>query len=319
MKLTRKNLVAQLITFVTLGLFAWYALANLETFEGLKNVSLFALLIIALARLAVFINNGYFIKWTTEAFTKQLTTGESLYIGMLSAIGNFFGPILGGVGVRAVYLKKVYGLPLSKFTSTLLSYYIILFSSVCLAAILSLLALGQTQSVLMLFFVAWLGVMLVVVFGRLPNEAKIKGLFKKGLANRLVNFLYEIEKGWQLLIKNHRLTRRLIMLAILSFITQLFITFVEFRAINTELSLAALSLYTALVVVSLLISFTPGAIGIREAILILAGSIIGITNEQILQVAVIDRGVTFGLLFVLFLLTRSKKVKKALTPDELPL
>lgn len=319
MSLFSKKYLARYLTIAVLLLFVWYAINNRTTLEGLSSVGALALGLVVMGRLAVFVNNAYFIKWTTEAFTKKIPTGEGLYIGILSAIGNFFGPILGGAGVRAVYLKKVYGLSFSKFSATLFSYYIILFSVVCLSAILGLIFLEEINNILLPFFVGWLLIMAGVILKKMPGEKFLKRRFKKGLIATAINVLFDIENGWRILIRNKDLTKKLVFLAVLSFVTQLFISFIEFRAIGVSLSMAALVLYTSLVVVSLLISFTPGAIGIREAILLVFGSVMGVTNEQIIQVAVIDRGATFGLLFVLFILSRSRNVKKTLTSKELPI
>jgi uncharacterized protein (TIRG00374 family) len=154
------------------------------------------------------------------------------------------------------------------------------------------------------------------MFSKLPNRGHTQQIPARKAPAKVAKIIYDIEDGWQLLKSKKGLFKKLVVLASLSFLTQFFISYIEFRAIGADVGLVSLALYTALVVVSLLVSFTPGAIGIRETMLIIVSATIGITNEQILQVAVIDRGVTFILLFVLFLLTRSGKLKKSLTSRE---
>jgi uncharacterized membrane protein YbhN (UPF0104 family) len=61
-------------------------------------------------------------------------------------------------------------------------------------------------------------------------------------------------------------------------------------------------LYTCISGVSLLISITPGSLGLREAVFLLTSESIGLTSEQIMQLAFLDRGIMFLLLVILLLL-----------------
>ncbi|HEX5797332.1 MAG TPA: lysylphosphatidylglycerol synthase transmembrane domain-containing protein [Candidatus Saccharimonadales bacterium] len=314
----KRKYVSALVTFGFLALFVWYAVANRDSFEALKNVSLAGLVLVAAAKLLVFFSNGLFTKWSAEAFTKRLSLGDGIYVGILSAIGNFFGPLLGGTSIRAVYLKKYHNLSYSKFTSTLMWYYLILFIFVSLVAIVSLLLLDETNQTgaLLTFFTAWLVVLVGLTFVRLPSDKKLE-LFEKNKAGRfVVKVLKEIEDGWNIILQDKRLLLKLLFVSVLSFAGSFLAAYVEFSILNIETSLPALGLYTTLVTASLLLSLTPGAIGIREAMLLIVSTTIGISGAQIVQIAIIDRGVHFILLFALFILTRNSKLKKSLTTKE---
>ncbi len=307
----KKNL-SKFITIGFLALFAIYALNNKDIFYGLKSVSIASILLITVGRLAVFVSNGLFTKWTAEAFTKKLTTGEGIYVGILSAAGNFFGPLLGGASIRAVYLKKVHKISYSHFTSMLMGYYLILFIINCLAALGSIALLPRTDQTagLVTFFGVWLAVLLLLMVIKLPSRDRFARLESKKFWGKLVNTVFTIEYGWHVLIRDKKLLLKMLALALATYLASLFISYVEFNAIGVSMSLPALGLYTAVVAISLLVSITPGAIGIREGLLLLVSSTIGVTNEQILQVAVIDRAVMFSLLFIMVGLTRSSRFKK---------
>ncbi len=314
----KKNL-SKLITFGFLAIFIAYVIKNPDVFSGLRNVSIIFLILIALGRMLVFTSNGLFIKWTAESFTRKLTTGEGIYVGILSAIGNFFGPLLGGASIRAVYLKKVHNLAYSHFTSTLLGYYLILFIINCVAALTSLTLLPKTSQTkgLVLFFLIWLIVMILSMALKLPRRDKLKKVEEKRLGKKIVSVMYDIEYGWHRIVHDKKLLVRLFFLSILSYLASYFISFIEFRAIGAHIGIAQLGLYTAVVAISLLISITPGAIGIREGLLLFVSTTIGVSNEQILQVAVIDRAVMFSLLFLMFMVTRSKKLKRLFTARDI--
>lgn len=309
-----KKTISQIFTLAFLFLFIWYGVTHKEALEVMKSVSIISLLFIVAGRLTVYAGNGMFIKWTTEAFTDKLSTGESFYVGMLSAIGNFFGPLLGGASIRAVYLKRFHKLSYSNFTSTLMSYYVILFLINFSLAVISLLLLPKTSQTgaLILFFCIGIIVLVGFTFIKLPDKNVVLNKSYSNLFNKIIETIYNIGFGWKIIVKKGDLLFKLTGLALLSFSAQYMISFVEFKAIGVEVSPAALGLYTAILSISLLVSFTPGAIGVRESMLIFIGLTLGVSTEQILQVAIIDRGVTFLLLFALFLITRSTKIKNKL-------
>ena len=316
--MNHKKLFSNLVTLLFLGIFIWYGVHNKDSFEALRSVSVIGLFLVVTGKLGTFTANGLFTKWSAEAFTKKFSLGDGIYISILSAIGNFFGPLLGGTSIRAVYLKKYHSLPYSKFTSTLMWYYLILFSFVSLVAIISLLFLTKTDQVdtLLVFFGWALAILLVVSFFRLPNFIKNSSIKKNIIGKKIIKVLSNIEDGWVVILRDKKLLMKLLIVSVLSFVANYFVSFIEFRSLGIDISLPALGLYSTLVTASLLVSFTPGAIGIRETMLLLVSSTIGISNDQVLQVAVIDRGVHFFLLLLLFLMTRNSKLKQSLTTKE---
>jgi uncharacterized membrane protein YbhN (UPF0104 family) len=302
-----------------LVLFGVYAANNSETLAGLLTVSWTTLFFVAVGRLVVFFSNGMFIKWTAEAFTRRLTMGEGVYVGILSAIGNFFGPLLGGASIRAVYLRRVHSLPYAKFTSTLMIYYVILFAINFALAIVGLILLDLEGDRLL---IALFGGGLVLLFGttffRLPQSARIANPRLPKAVQRILTYLVDIEGGWRRLLAMPVLLVKLVALAVLSVAAQFLIAFVSFDSIGADISWASLAVYVSIVMISLLVAVTPGAIGIREAMLLMVSETLGVTGGEIIQVAVIDRGVTFAVLLVLFLATRSTRLRLKLTSGDLP-
>jgi len=75
----------------------------------------------------------------------------------------------------------------------------------------------------------------------------------------------------------------------------------EFYALGVGANLLKILLYNCLAGVSLLISLTPGALGVREGIFFLTSDVLGISGDGIMQLALLDRGVTVLTLFFWFL------------------
>lgn len=314
-----KKFFSYAITFFFLVIFLVYFILNIESFKIILGTSIWALVAIGLLKVIIFMLHGVLIKITVERFATALNIAEAIVVSVYSAIGNFFGPLLGGTGIRAVYLKKKHGLAYSKFISTLTSYYFILFLINSLFAIISLIAINISDNWssfwLLLFFGAWLLGLLSLVVLKLPEKYRESSM-KHQIFNKVIRLIYEAYDGW-LLLKNHpNLMYRLGAVASGVFIVSLTASFIEFSVFDIEISLASLGLYTSLSVVSILFAITPGAIGIRETLLIFASDAMGITNEQVIQVAILDRAITYITLFVLGAITRSASKKLKLQDQE---
>lgn len=317
----KKTNLSWIITIAILIAFVWYALSNHDMFDALGGIGVIFLVLIGFGKIGQFSVNGLFTTWTVEAFTKKIKWAEGIYIAILSAIGNYFGPLLGGTSIRAIHLKKTHNLSYSNFTSTLMGYYLILFLANSSLALISLLFIEKNSQTnfLMIFFGGIFVFLCTIAFIRLPEKTKLKRLQNNKLGKRFVDTIYEIETGWDVLLKNKRLLIKLGFLAILSLLVAFFVTVVEFRAFDISVGLAELWLYTAIVAMTILISLTPGAIGIREAILLVLSSSVGITGDQVIQIAVVDRGVTFIVLLILFAMIRVPKVRSKIVPENAPI
>lgn len=319
--MSKNRIFSFVFTFFFLMAFIIYAILNPDILSALSGIGLLAISLIVLGRILLYISNGLFIKFSAEAFTKKLTFGEGVYVGILSALGNFFGPILGGASIRAVYLKKAHSLSYSKFTSTLMGYYVILFMVNCIAALLALFFISPSEqkNILMGIFSIWFVVLAILLFVKLPSWSKLNYKGKHRYLTKALSLLSSIQDGWFSIQRNKKLVNKLVLLAMLSFFANLLMAAVEFNIIGAEISLPALMLYSVFITVSLLISFTPGAIGIRETLLLLVSSSLGVTNQEILQVALIDRSINFIILFVIFLISRNSWLKTKLTGRKMSL
>ncbi len=314
----KKTQISRAITAIFLAVFIWYGLSNKQIFLALSGVSVASIILITLGRFVVYFSNGLFTKWSAELFTKKISLGEGVYISILSAVGNFFGPLLGGTSIRAVYLKKVHGLTYSYFTSTLIGYYLILFIINCLMALTALAFLPKDNKTnfLLVFFGLWLGAMLLLSRLRLPSRVTGNNN-KNAIARRITKVLVNTEEGWQQILSDKKLLLKLVLIAALSFLGGFMMYYFEFNALGISTYFPTVLLYTSFVTISLLISLTPGAIGIRETILLITSATMGLAAEDILKLAVLDRAINFSLLFLLFLVMRSKKLKKWFTKREI--
>lgn len=250
---------------------------------------MYALLAMAVIRLLLVIANGIFTVITLEAFQKRVGFREAAYIALINTIGNYFGPVLGGTGLRAVYLKKRHGFPISTFVGTVYAYYLVLFFATPILGLIGLYFIKINRGEF-----SW------TVFAVFAISATITGLMllvRKDFGqprgnNRLIARFSDAWRSWLTIAQKPNLIRNIFLLALSLFVVETLLFYLEFILLGIPVGLPSLLVYSCLGVLSMLVNITPGAIGIRESIYIFSASVLGITNGQIVQLAALDRGIT---------------------------
>lgn len=286
-----------IITAIVLGLFIWYFFNNKEQLKEILSINPLYLVPIVFIQYLTMVFNGLFIKQILDVFEKRISLIESFYISTISSIGNYFGPFLGGAGVRAVYLKKKHKLPYSHFMATLSGNYVIV---ILLNAALGLVALAFLQpnmkdvntmiSILFLLGMLMFSGLFITIGVPKSLIVRIKSNSKIPRVSKIIS---QMSEGWNEITSNKKLLLELSLLTVINFILSVLLVQVELAAIGLNLGLWNAVFYSVLGTVSLFLSFTPGALGIKEAVLVFASSIIGLTGAEIFALAVIDRGIRF--------------------------
>jgi uncharacterized membrane protein YbhN (UPF0104 family) len=202
-----------------------------------------------------------------------------------STVSNFFGPLQSGPGIRAVYLKTRLGMRLRDYTYATLFYFFV-FAVVNGALLFSTSAPWLTVAAL----VAGLAVILVVVR-------------RAGVGHR-----------WPHLFAIATIT-------VLQVIVMATVYFVEINAVGTgSYTFAQALVYSASASLSLFVSITPGAIGIREGFLIFAERLHGVPIDTIVAAGIVDRAfyaIFLGLLFVISSIFHVGRMLRAKSGTEL--
>ena len=166
---------------------------------------------------------------------------------------------------------------------------------------------------LFLFFGAWFVAFLWMMVIRLPRRSRFDWV-KPKVGRFVIDVLYDIETGWRRIASNGALLVKLLGLAASAFITNFVIAYVEFTAIGVSPSLASIGLYTSVVMVATLLNLTPGALGVREALLVVVAASLGVSVEEILQVSILDRAIGFVFLAVSYAVVKIPAVRKKMSP-----
>lgn len=283
-----------------------YISTHLQDFKSLTLVNPIYLLIIALGHIFGIYLNGLFLKYILEPFDKIISNLESFEVSLISTVSNYFFPVGTGAGIKAVYLKKKFKVSYTDFISTLSGNYILVFLISSFVGLFSLYFLREHSSsrqytVLVFIFGTVFTVMLYMATLGFPEKLLEMLESTKKLQKPLL-IISNILKGWNTIKNNRKLLIRLILITILNLVVNAGISYVAIIALNLDITLPALLLYTALGALSFLLNITPGSIGIREAILIFSSTVIGFSIPQVLSVSVIEKGILFIVLFITWIL-----------------
>ncbi len=298
-----KKYISPLITIFVLMLFGFYLYQNPEIIELVFSTHWIYIVLIMGVYLLVFLFEGLFIKISLDIFQKSIKVGESFFLATVSRIGNYLLPMRAGAVFRETYLKKKYDFSYSNFLSTFYGYYVIFFltNSVISVGILLIKYFNNNELylTLMTFFSLILVGMLALIFIRLPIDRFIKKT--DGIIGKMLTYLNKFIKGWDLIVKDSKDFLMLLLISFGNIFLNVIIVYVEFIAIDKKSKILDVIFYTAISGVSLLVSITPGSLGIREGIFLLTSKSLGLTEHEIMRLAFLDRGVMFILLLICLL------------------
>ena len=114
-----------LIFFITVIAVILYIYFNLDNFKIILKISFLNLIILLIISIiSIYISSLQF-KTVTKIFNIFLEFKEWFGLSVLNTMYNYYSPARGGTIIRAVYLKKKYYLPYSKYFALISGSYIL--------------------------------------------------------------------------------------------------------------------------------------------------------------------------------------------------
>ena len=321
-----KHPFSYILTLLIFGLLISYVYARwdeISTWLTLRPESLIA--IIALVYLSVMIG-GTLNQILLSHFGLKLPCKEWIPITCVVTALNTILPSGSGAAARAVYLKKNYGFAITDSTSGFL------FSNMVSILVNALFGLGLTLTLVNLsernshiFTLAFSAISLMAMliiflpsfqffrkFQNKPSRQKTEpngnvntldaGIRRSdehsvthrflGFGRRFLEIVNDVNKGFK------SLNTHIIIIVQISFLTLLNTLlygvriYLAFWCISQPVSITYCLIAGVLASLSLAFSITPGGLGVREGLLIVAGVAFGISFEHTLVAATIERVVT---------------------------
>lgn len=277
MKLKNSKWLKVGLLVLTLIAFIYYFVQNQELFNRIGNLTWWQVLLIILGQSIVFFSNILVSIIFLQFIGKKLHFLDSTRITAYSSLVNFFGFLQGGVGLRGVYFKRHFGMTLKKYFGLTVIQYLFLFG---ISGLFVLIGISFTTSLSSALLLGTLTIVFVVV-------AVL--LFRK---TRAVQKIRTKLSALTQLLQARPLTM-LLAVIILQLLGSLLASFTELQAIGADVSLGGLLIYTGTSQFAIVIALTPGAIGIREALLLIVQQQMHLTTQDIVLAATVDRAIYF--------------------------
>lgn len=310
--------ISILATIFVLLAFAVYFALNTNKFRPLLHIDWLFLIFIAVLDIAAIAVNGLFTKLILKPFHKEISILESFFVSLISSVGNFFAPAGAGLGFRAVYLKRRHGLSYKDYITILSGNYVIVFLTSSLIGIISLYLLRSRADhqwdVLLAVFAGIFVVSLIMSLVKvpLPNPRR----FKSSALRSLLSNLSRVIHGWSYIVSHRRLMLQLISLTFFNLGLVMATTFIIIKSLHFSVGFVALMLFSVLGTFSVFINITPANLGVKEAIYLFSSAILGFSLNQIVLIALVDRGILFLVLLLMWLLSSYVRGKGGLKIPE---
>lgn len=300
-----KKIIPYLITLIFLLIGLNYFITNYPKFRQISVVSWLSVLGIIVTYLIVYILNALVFKTLLKIFCIPLTFPEAIALSFITLLGNYILPGVGGMGLRAAYLKKRYHFPVSQFMSTIAATALITVTVNALIGLLAFFYLFYTRGlynwlILGILAVIFTGCVLVIIF---PFKPLRSNYF-------LVRKFNEALEGWQRISKNKRRLRNIALIIIGISIVMIMNLYFTFRVFMVTVKPLDTMLISSLDTIATLINITPGALGVSEGVVVFISRVLNYLPVITLTSVMIRRVVAFSLTIIggslsSFFLTRS--------------
>lgn len=259
---------------IVVSLLAWagvYAARHPDKLEVLQKVPIGYVALLGLSGAITLLLNGLYLRHIMQIFDVRLSLFESTAIAVYSSIGNYLLPMAGGLGIRGLYLKQRHRLPYAFFLSSLGTTYVLGLGLSALIGLLAVAALYIQHGIFNVIVSGSLAGILISSLGLgLLNVEIPRGRWKP--LDKLADALH----GWQLVRANLHLLMILIAIILLLLVNSWAALWIAFSALGIRLGFVSALLLAMLLELSIVIRVTPAGLGIREAVLVFSGTVLGI-------------------------------------------
>lgn len=280
-----------------IGLAVYYGLTNVEKFSSVKNIEAgSALLLLTYGVLSYFFLALTF-NYTMKLFGIKLKAKEWIGLTLTNTMYNYIMPARSGFFARAYYLKEKYAFDYAKYVSFLGGSFVVSF---LVASLTSMCLIGinyyvNNQLYDMLFYISltvFLGTATFSLVFWNHGQPNIKTGWKKP-----DNFIANTVSGLQYFRSSKDILKKVFFINFALILIRSVRLYFAFLAINVDVGFLDVFIMHSILVFSIVISLTPGNIGIKEGIIVLMAGLMSISLNDAILAAAIDRAVSMIIVF----------------------
>ncbi|HEX2252417.1 MAG TPA: lysylphosphatidylglycerol synthase domain-containing protein [Thermoanaerobaculia bacterium] len=242
--------------------------------------------LVVLFETVLLVTRGLLTREVARPFGVRLRVVEAVNLSSWSTLANYLAPLVGGTGVRAVYLKRQHRLPFSHFLSLQMATYTLHFaitSALGLAALAVLGLPGGAVARLLAVAFAGVGASCLLVLAAAPRLAVPLRWLPGRLARRLAPVLDGVVR-----LRGMR-KGRLVALLLAILLASAASIHSAFALVGVPLAPWSALLVATVAAFSVVLSITPAAFGITESIIVFAAGLVAVAPAVALTAAGIKR------------------------------
>lgn len=245
------------------------------------------LLTVFLKSLNVFIV-GYLNYFAFKIVITHISYIHILRLHITSLFGNFFSFAKSGTVFKAAELKSTYNLRLKDFS---LFFVVSQLFPVLIISILTFFYMnGRSidKGLSNIFLIIAIGILVIILL--------LKIYISKSYVNEDKNFMLELFNTRNILM--------ILLIQLSTVIVNLSYNWTLSNSLGYELTIFDNLIYTAVSVLSIFVSLTPNALGIKEFFIINLGSVTNFPPEYLFNLSVAERFADALMLLIIFLITK---------------
>lgn len=245
------------------------------------------LLPLAMAEATMLVARGLLTRELCRPFGVRLRVSEAVSLASWTTLANYVAPLVGGAGMRAVYLKRRHGLLYSHFLSLHAGTYAVHFwigglgGLVCLGLLPDLPATARSL-LATLFTGALFGCCLLLLAPQ----------WMRWLGPRGGRRVQRVLEGAELL--SSRRSWSIVLILVVNLVAMAASLHAAFRLLGVDLASLEAFLMATVTSYSVLLSITPASFGITESVIVFAAGLAGVGAAVALAAAGTKRVVSLG-------------------------
>jgi len=284
------KIFSNLLSTFFLVFFLSYLFQNPDTFDILFNIAYSHIVLLVLIKFLTLLLNAFFNKKIVEAFNVDLGRLESLYIGSITYLGNLFLPGRLGGSLRLVYFKKIYKIKTFYLVSIFGYFFVVSLFINSIFGILSLVFIGTATSYVSVIWFFLFGILFFITLYLLIKKFQINATNTNiKFLNKIFSSLQSSKEGWNKITKFPGLNFKLISIYFLNYLLFLLEIYLIFMFVGGFLQIENVIFYNSISVFSGLVGITPGALGIKETLLLISYELLNINSQKLIEVILIER------------------------------
>jgi uncharacterized membrane protein YbhN (UPF0104 family) len=254
------TILLSLMSIAIIAAFVYYLYRNADQYRKLLQFSTTSILLLVAISIVLPIFNGMINTYMCRSLGANISQREGFLLASASTLANQL-PISGGIVTKAVYLKQKYDLAYTKNISAMLALFF------CSVAVYGLLGLTILLSWLIFSHIP-VSPVLFIAFGLMACSLIIFWLpvDRIRIPKTLLKWVQQALEGWLLISKDPKLLLQLMGLQTTTMLLLAARYWLAFHMLSQNVTISQAVLFASASILTILVSFAPGGLGVREAI-----------------------------------------------------